>query len=164
MCPTHVIGHVCSHTAQSPLRGLAALFGIGMRPNPPRFESPRRRSQRQPAGNVAPPGTKEALNPHSCRAAANASGFLQVSLSKMSRRAAFPPCPSTSAPRHFRSRLATTRQVGSFPRGRSGQRSILFAATSVRPLLPRQPNTLLPGPPPYSSGHTCERRRRQHES
>jgi hypothetical protein len=43
----------------------------------------------------------------SAASAANASGFLLVSLSKMSRRAAFQLRLSTSAPRHFRSRLAT---------------------------------------------------------
>jgi hypothetical protein len=85
MCPTHVIGHVCPATAESPLRGLAALAGVGIQRNPPRFERPLPRSQRHPAADVAPPGTKEALNPHSCRAAANASGFLQVSLSKTPR-------------------------------------------------------------------------------
>lgn len=46
-----------------------------------------------------------------CRAA-NASGVLLVSLSKMSRRTAFRLRPSIFAPRHFRSRLATNRQHG----------------------------------------------------
>ena len=62
--------------------------------------------------------------PIAAASAANASGFLQVSLSKMSRRSALWPRHDILTPRHFRSRLATFQ---------SKREGIYFLTVGVRP-------------------------------
>ena len=71
------------------------------------------------------------FNPHSPASAANTSGFLPVSLSKMPR-IDVPNSRKTFCPRHFRSRLATIQELsrggshenpeGSYPIARPGER------------------------------------------